>query len=221
MLDNLHGFAQRLPGLYRRAASVVFCTWIVLTGCVFGAVQQYYQVIARPMAFNLIIDRLKKHTYATAHAFENDMKLVFRNARKFNQEGSLVFQHAVQMEAVFDAAMAKTKPKLPTKAATPRRKTVPAAAPAAAVAAAVPQPVYGAPPASTGAAFMLSAAAQAQAQLRAAAALPMLHRASMPAAAAVPTAAAAAAATTGAAGAAGAAAAVEEDDPYESIWMMR
>ncbi|KAH9994378.1 P-loop containing nucleoside triphosphate hydrolase protein [Russula vinacea] len=64
----------------------------------------YYRIIASPIALSHIRKRINTNQYKTVTAFRDDVRLMFTNARTYNQEGSWVYVDAVEMEKVFDAA---------------------------------------------------------------------------------------------------------------------
>jgi len=64
----------------------------------------YYRIIASPIALSQIRKRINSHQYKTVPAFRDDVRLMFTNARTYNQEGSWVYVDAIEMEKVFDAA---------------------------------------------------------------------------------------------------------------------
>jgi ATP-dependent helicase STH1/SNF2 len=63
----------------------------------------YYQVIKTPIALAQLRKRMSTNYYKTVVAFRDDWKLMFENARTYNQEGSWVYIDAEEMEKVFDA----------------------------------------------------------------------------------------------------------------------
>ncbi|KAH9075751.1 SNF2 family N-terminal domain-containing protein [Lactarius deliciosus] len=67
----------------------------------------YYRIIPLPIALSHIRKRINSHQYKTVTAFRDDVRLMFTNARTYNQEGSWVYVDAVEMEKVFDAAYAR------------------------------------------------------------------------------------------------------------------
>lgn len=67
----------------------------------------YYRIIISPIALSHIRKRINTHQYKTVTAFRDDVRLMFTNARTYNQEGSWVYVDAVEMEKVFDAAYAR------------------------------------------------------------------------------------------------------------------
>ena len=50
----------------------------------------YYRIIASPIALSHIRKRINSHQYKTVTAFRDDVRLMFTNARTYNQEGSWV-----------------------------------------------------------------------------------------------------------------------------------
>lgn len=53
----------------------------------------YYQVIFEPMDLRTIESNIRSERYVSEEALMNDMKLMFRNARHYNEEGSQVGQN--------------------------------------------------------------------------------------------------------------------------------
>lgn len=50
----------------------------------------YYQVILEPMDLRTIEQNIRTERYSNEEALMNDMRLMFRNARHYNEEGSQV-----------------------------------------------------------------------------------------------------------------------------------
>ncbi|KAI0693670.1 SNF2 family N-terminal domain-containing protein [Cytidiella melzeri] len=67
----------------------------------------YYEIIRQPIAMSQIRKRITGNQYKTVLDFREDWRLMFNNARTYNQEGSWVYQDADEMEKVFDAAFDK------------------------------------------------------------------------------------------------------------------
>ncbi|KNZ78207.1 Chromatin structure-remodeling complex subunit snf21, partial [Termitomyces sp. J132] len=63
----------------------------------------YYHLITRPIALSHLRKRANSTYYKTVQAFKDDWKLMFDNARTYNQEGSWVYVDAEEMEKVFNA----------------------------------------------------------------------------------------------------------------------
>ncbi|KAI0656799.1 SNF2 family N-terminal domain-containing protein [Cubamyces menziesii] len=68
----------------------------------------YYQLIKQPIALSTIRKRISSHYYKNVLDFREDMRLMFNNARTYNQEGSWVYVDADEMEKVFDAMFNQT-----------------------------------------------------------------------------------------------------------------
>ena len=64
----------------------------------------YYQLITQPIAMSHLRKRANSGHYKTVQAYRDDWKLMFNNARTYNQEGSWVYIDAEEMEKVFNSA---------------------------------------------------------------------------------------------------------------------
>ena len=62
----------------------------------------YYEVIKQPIAMATIRKRITANTYKLATDYRADWRLMFNNARTYNQEGSWVYIDAIEMERVFN-----------------------------------------------------------------------------------------------------------------------
>ncbi|KIY64503.1 SNF2-family ATP dependent chromatin remodeling factor snf21 [Cylindrobasidium torrendii FP15055 ss-10] len=71
------------------------------------AYADYYQLIKSPISMQQIQKRMTGAFYKTVDMFRADWKLMFSNARTYNQEGSWVYTDAIEMEKVFDRAYAR------------------------------------------------------------------------------------------------------------------
>ncbi|KAG7267016.1 hypothetical protein CRUP_028263 [Coryphaenoides rupestris] len=60
----------------------------------------YYKVILEPMDLKTIEHNIRSERYATEEALLVDMKLMFRNARHYNEEGSQVYNDADVLEKI-------------------------------------------------------------------------------------------------------------------------
>ncbi|TDH13942.1 hypothetical protein EPR50_G00038520 [Perca flavescens] len=60
----------------------------------------YYKVILEPMDLKTIEHNVRNERYATEEALMEDMKLMFRNARHYNEEGSQVYNDADVLEKI-------------------------------------------------------------------------------------------------------------------------
>lgn len=63
----------------------------------------YYQTIAVPIAISTIRKRSSGPFYKAITQYLNDWRLMFSNARTYNQEGSWVYVDAEEMEKVLEA----------------------------------------------------------------------------------------------------------------------
>jgi ATP-dependent helicase STH1/SNF2 len=63
----------------------------------------YYQLIRQPIALSQIRKRSQSNYYKDVNQYKADWKLMFNNARTYNQEGSWVYNDAEEMEKVFNA----------------------------------------------------------------------------------------------------------------------
>ncbi|KAJ1764763.1 ATP-dependent DNA helicase Snf21 [Coemansia sp. RSA 1843] len=62
----------------------------------------YYVIIRRPIAMKAIRRNVKAHRYASVRDFHRDWLLMFNNARTYNEEGSLVYQDACEMQTALE-----------------------------------------------------------------------------------------------------------------------
>ncbi|XP_068568266.1 polybromo 1, like isoform X1 [Cebidichthys violaceus] len=60
----------------------------------------YYKVILEPMDLKTIEHNVRSERYVTEDAYMDDMKLMFRNARHYNEEGSQVYNDADILEKI-------------------------------------------------------------------------------------------------------------------------
>lgn len=58
----------------------------------------YYHIIKQPISFNEIKKRIRNGDYTNLDQFRDDFKLMFGNARIYNEEGSIVYEDANVME---------------------------------------------------------------------------------------------------------------------------
>ncbi|KAL1920244.1 uncharacterized protein VTP21DRAFT_1390 [Calcarisporiella thermophila] len=71
---------------------------------------QYYVIIQRPIAMDIINRRIHSPYYKTIAQFRDDFHLMFNNARTFNEEGSWVYVDACKLQEAFDVAYEKLCP---------------------------------------------------------------------------------------------------------------
>ncbi|KAF9066567.1 SNF2 family N-terminal domain-containing protein [Rhodocollybia butyracea] len=67
----------------------------------------YYQLIKQPIALSQIRKRSTGNYYKDVNQYKADWKLMFNNARTYNQEGSWVYNDAEEMEKVFNATYSR------------------------------------------------------------------------------------------------------------------
>ena len=72
----------------------------------------YHVLIANPIAMRQIRKRIENRTYKTLEACKKDFHLMFNNARTYNQEGSLVWNDAEELQRVFDETYARVQQEL-------------------------------------------------------------------------------------------------------------
>ncbi|KAK3819787.1 MAG: hypothetical protein J3Q66DRAFT_162612 [Benniella sp.] len=67
----------------------------------------YYKEITKPIAINIIEERINKGTYSKLERFEKDVNLMFDNAKHYNAEGSNVYLDAETLQQLFWKAIGK------------------------------------------------------------------------------------------------------------------
>ena len=65
----------------------------------------YYQVIQKPIALDMIYKRINSPYYTSEEQFIADFHLMCSNAQVYNVEGSEVYEDAVELKKIFDASM--------------------------------------------------------------------------------------------------------------------
>ena len=58
----------------------------------------YYHIIKQPISFNEIKKRIRNGDYLDLDGFHGDFKLMFNNARTYNEESSKVYEDANAMD---------------------------------------------------------------------------------------------------------------------------
>lgn len=79
----------------------------------------YHVLIARPVCLKQIKRRIETRAYKTLEACRNDFRTMFNNARTYNQEGSVVWIDAQEMEQVFDKSYSAVEAELSAIKADP------------------------------------------------------------------------------------------------------
>jgi len=67
----------------------------------------YYQLIKTPIAMSHLRKRASTNYYKTVLAYRDEWRLMFNNARTYNQEGSWVYVDANEMQKVLEAVFRK------------------------------------------------------------------------------------------------------------------
>ncbi|KAJ1985867.1 ATP-dependent DNA helicase Snf21 [Coemansia spiralis] len=62
----------------------------------------YYVIIRQPIAMKTIRRNVKAHRYGTVRDFHSDWLLMFNNARTYNEEGSVVYEDACDMQRALE-----------------------------------------------------------------------------------------------------------------------
>lgn len=65
----------------------------------------YYHIIKQPISFNEIKKRMKNGDYTSLEQFQADFKMMFANARIYNEEGSIVVEDANAMEVSYNLCL--------------------------------------------------------------------------------------------------------------------
>ncbi|KAL8772646.1 MAG: hypothetical protein Q9209_002307 [Squamulea sp. 1 TL-2023] len=59
----------------------------------------YYMIIKQPISMDMIKKKINKEEYSNLREFRNDVELLCTNARTYNEDGSVIFQDANDIEA--------------------------------------------------------------------------------------------------------------------------
>ncbi|GAA5821238.1 hypothetical protein JCM11251_004525 [Rhodosporidiobolus azoricus] len=70
----------------------------------------YYDVIANPLAFDVISSRINKRAYSTVEKFVEDVNTIFSNAFEYNEDTSLVCHDAAALRTYFAQIMQEPPP---------------------------------------------------------------------------------------------------------------
>jgi chromatin structure-remodeling complex subunit RSC1/2 len=63
------------------------------------AIPEYFDAIKQPIAFDVIKKKLKRKKYNSVDQFMRDVDLLYDNAKSFNEDGSQIYEDAVEMQA--------------------------------------------------------------------------------------------------------------------------
>ncbi|BGO90326.1 hypothetical protein NBRC10512_005569 [Rhodotorula toruloides] len=70
----------------------------------------YYQVIPRPVSFEVVRSRLNKRSYHGVQHFVDDVNMIFSNAMFYNEEGSRIWKDALFLQQHFAEVMSEQPP---------------------------------------------------------------------------------------------------------------
>ncbi|XP_062601986.1 transcription activator BRG1-like, partial [Saccostrea cucullata] len=65
---------------------------------------EYYEIIAKPVDFKKIKQRIRDHRYRSVDDLEADVMLLCENAQSYNIEGSLIYEDSIVLKSVFTSA---------------------------------------------------------------------------------------------------------------------
>ena len=74
--------------------------------------RDYYTVIADPMDLGTVLRRLERRRYADPSAFAADVRLTFRNAMSYNNQGDPVSESAAELSGIFEDGWASIQAEL-------------------------------------------------------------------------------------------------------------
>jgi len=75
--------------------------------------RDYYTVVADPMDLGTVLRRLERRRYVYPTAFADDVRLTFRNALSYNNQGDPVYESAAELSGIFEARWASIEAELP------------------------------------------------------------------------------------------------------------
>ncbi|OTF79968.1 hypothetical protein BLA29_002514 [Euroglyphus maynei] len=70
----------------------------------------YYDVIERPIDMKTIESKIRNNLYESEEALVNDFRLMFSNCRRYNEDGSLIYQDADRLEQIMDSKLLELGP---------------------------------------------------------------------------------------------------------------
>ncbi|XP_051874243.1 protein polybromo-1 isoform X8 [Pristis pectinata] len=82
----------------------------------------YYKVILEPIDLKILEHNIRSEKYASEEAFVDDLKLMFRNARHYNEEGSQVYNDANMLEKILKDKRKELGPLPDDETASPKLK---------------------------------------------------------------------------------------------------
>ncbi|KAH9526702.1 Protein polybromo-1 [Dermatophagoides farinae] len=70
----------------------------------------YYDVIERPIDMKTIESKIRNNLYESEASLVNDFRLMFSNCRRYNEDGSLIYQDADRLEQIMDSKLLELGP---------------------------------------------------------------------------------------------------------------
>ncbi|XP_046992487.1 ATP-dependent helicase brm-like [Schistocerca americana] len=74
----------------------------------------YYEIIKRPVDIKKLLRKIDQNKYSTVDDLERDFNLMCRNARKYNEESSLLHEDSIVLESVFSTARQQVELEVPS-----------------------------------------------------------------------------------------------------------
>jgi hypothetical protein len=72
-------------------------------------VPDYYDIVKKPMDLQTIREGIDKNRYHSKENFEDDIKLVFSNAKSYNHKNTIYYKYAVEVESYADKLLSNLK----------------------------------------------------------------------------------------------------------------
>uniref|UniRef100_A0A1I7S1Y9 Protein polybromo-1 n=1 Tax=Bursaphelenchus xylophilus TaxID=6326 RepID=A0A1I7S1Y9_BURXY len=87
---------------------------------------EYYEAVQNPIDLQKIGQKIRNGEYASWKEFQDDLRLLFRNAKTFNEPGSVIYKDAVQLNQFANAKCNELKDskKMPAKEANKNKETI-------------------------------------------------------------------------------------------------
>ncbi|KAF1997634.1 Bromodomain-containing protein [Amniculicola lignicola CBS 123094] len=103
------------------------------------SLKDYYQLIRQPMSLSAVQKKVRGvigrnaptgvSVYTGWNVFEDDMRLIWNNAREYNEDGSDIYQLSIEFETAFMKRLAEAKAKVEEPPQPKLKLNMPAAAP--------------------------------------------------------------------------------------------
>lgn len=75
-------------------------------------IPNYFEIIKKPMDIQTIENKLKNYEYNNDEEFQEDLKLIWKNAKEFNSPSTEIFQIADRLENETDQLISLPTEKL-------------------------------------------------------------------------------------------------------------